>query len=151
MFTRSSVHCADRIVAVSSSYALRWSSDVFASGYSACRRRMISAARSRFAALLSRPRGRAGRPFGACGRFAARVSVRFATTLLSALREVRLDVLQRPRVDDLSGRQPRLARDADAVTYDLHALHRMCVRIDCRADTELPRGRPVLPRHVQTV
>ena len=45
MFTRASVHCADRMVAASSSNGLRWSSSHPASGYSALSRRFVSRAR----------------------------------------------------------------------------------------------------------
>src|SRR5690349_1605557 len=45
MFTRASVVCADRMVAVSSSKALVWSSSQIASGYISFRRRLTSRVR----------------------------------------------------------------------------------------------------------
>src|SRR5271157_5137629 len=46
MFTRASVHCADKIVATSNSQAFLWCSAHSASGYVASSRRKISAIRS---------------------------------------------------------------------------------------------------------
>ena len=53
MLTRSSVHCAERIVATSSSSGLRWSSAHRASGYAALSRRKTAAARRFFSSRVS--------------------------------------------------------------------------------------------------
>src|SRR2546422_4220074 len=68
MFTRASVHWAERIVATSSSSALEWLRAHLASGYARSRRATIFVARVRSSAGDSRRRLR-------CGTRAARLNV----------------------------------------------------------------------------